>query len=118
LEAFNIRHSGLDPESRISVWIPAFAGMTTQIYANIYATFRFTIAKRERFLKKLEEPKTMDQRIHYSGTMHDLGYLYKRKKDCKRALEIFSDERSIAQVEMLFCRHHSSKANILSISRV
>jgi len=40
LEAFNIRHSGLDPESRISVWIPAFAGMTTLIYANIYATFR------------------------------------------------------------------------------
>jgi hypothetical protein len=40
LEAFNIRHSGLDPESRISVWIPAFAGMTTLIYANIYATFK------------------------------------------------------------------------------
>jgi hypothetical protein len=29
LEVFNIRHSGLDPESRISFWIPAFAGMTT-----------------------------------------------------------------------------------------
>jgi len=42
LEAFNIRHFGLDPESRISVWIPAFAGMTTMIYPNIYATFRFT----------------------------------------------------------------------------
>jgi hypothetical protein len=42
LEAFNIRHSGLDPESRISFWIPAFAGMTTMIYANIYAKFRFT----------------------------------------------------------------------------
>ena len=42
MEAFNIRHSGLDPESRISVWIPAFAGMTTLTYANIYATFRLT----------------------------------------------------------------------------
>jgi hypothetical protein len=42
LEALNIRHSGLDPESRISVWIPAFAGMTALIYANIYGTFRFT----------------------------------------------------------------------------
>jgi hypothetical protein len=43
LEAFNIRHSGLDPESRISVWIPAFAGMITLIYAIIYATFRFRL---------------------------------------------------------------------------
>jgi hypothetical protein len=60
----------------------------------------------------------MDQRIHYSGTMHDLGCLYKRKKDYKRALEIYNDERSITQVEISFCRHHSSKANILSISRV
>jgi hypothetical protein len=31
LEAFDIRHSGLDPESRISFWTPAFAGMTTRI---------------------------------------------------------------------------------------
>jgi len=43
LEAFNIRHSGLDPESRIYVWIPAFAGMTTLIYTNTYATFRLII---------------------------------------------------------------------------
>jgi hypothetical protein len=40
LEAFTIRHSGPDPESRISFWILAFAGMTTLIWANIYATFR------------------------------------------------------------------------------
>ena len=53
----------------------------------------FTITKHERFLKRLEEPKTMDQRIHYSGTMHDLGYLYKRKTDYKRALEIFIKAR-------------------------
>jgi len=30
-EAINIRHSGLDPESGISFWIPALAGMTTLI---------------------------------------------------------------------------------------
>jgi hypothetical protein len=48
LEAFNIRHSGLDPESRISFWIPAFAGMTTLIYANIYATFRFRFGEASR----------------------------------------------------------------------
>ncbi len=42
METFNIRHSGLDPESRLSFWIPAFAGMTTVILANIYTTFRST----------------------------------------------------------------------------
>ena len=50
MEAFHIRHSGLDPvsstgqapESRISFWIPAFAGMTNLISANIYATFSTT----------------------------------------------------------------------------
>jgi hypothetical protein len=49
LEAFNIRHSGLDPvsstgqspESRLSFWIPAFAGMTHLIYTNIYATGKY-----------------------------------------------------------------------------
>jgi len=41
LETFGIRHSGLDPESRISFWIPAFAGIKNLINANIYATFRF-----------------------------------------------------------------------------
>jgi hypothetical protein len=40
MEAFDLCHSGLDPESRISFWIPAFAGMTTLIYANFYARFR------------------------------------------------------------------------------
>jgi hypothetical protein len=42
-EAFNIRHSGLDPvsstgqapESRISFSIPVLAGMTNLIHANI-----------------------------------------------------------------------------------
>jgi hypothetical protein len=30
LEAFGIRHSELDPESRFSFWIPAFSGMTRE----------------------------------------------------------------------------------------
>jgi len=45
LGGLNIRHSGLDPESRMYFWIPAFAGMTTPIYANIYATFRSTLKR-------------------------------------------------------------------------
>jgi hypothetical protein len=28
MENFKIRHSGLDPESSFSFWIPAFPGMT------------------------------------------------------------------------------------------
>ena len=50
MEAFNIRHSGLDPESRVSVWIPAFAGMTTLIYANIYATCWLSQSQKLFFL--------------------------------------------------------------------
>jgi hypothetical protein len=45
-KAVENRHSGQakrDPESRISIWIPAFAEMTTLIYANIYATFRLIL---------------------------------------------------------------------------
>jgi len=41
-EAFNIRHSGLDPESRISVWISPFVRMTDLVHVDIYATFRVT----------------------------------------------------------------------------
>jgi hypothetical protein len=46
LGAFNIRHSGLDPESRLYFWIPAFAGMTTLIYENIFATFGSSLCDR------------------------------------------------------------------------
>jgi hypothetical protein len=53
----------------------------------------YVITKHERFLNRLGEPKTMDERIQYSGTMHDLGYLYKRKKDYKKALETFTKAR-------------------------
>ncbi len=39
-----IRHSGLDSESRISFRIPAFAGLTSLIHANICTTLRITDA--------------------------------------------------------------------------
>jgi PAS domain S-box-containing protein len=61
LEAFNIRHSGLDPESRISVWIPAFAGMTTLIYANIYATFRLSLDFKD--LKTIRQGDVMKRKV-------------------------------------------------------
>jgi len=49
----------------------------------------YAILKHERFLKRLGEPKTMDQRTYYSATLRHLGYLYKRKKDYKNALDAF-----------------------------
>ncbi len=49
----------------------------------------FAIAKHERFLKRLGEPKTMDQRTYYTGTMRRLAYLYKKKGDYKKAIETF-----------------------------
>jgi hypothetical protein len=41
-EAFNVRHSWLDLESGISVWIFPFVRMTDLDHADIYATFRVT----------------------------------------------------------------------------
>jgi hypothetical protein len=49
----------------------------------------YVIAKHERFLEHLGEPKTQDQRISYSILMGQLGYLYKRKGDYKNALDTF-----------------------------
>jgi hypothetical protein len=49
----------------------------------------YAIAKHESFLKRLGKPRTMDQRIHYTGTMKQLAYLYKQKGDYKKALEKF-----------------------------
>jgi len=60
LEAFSLRHSGLDPESRISAWIPAFAGMTTLIYSNIYATFRL---RKRRENRGLQRERTEDREV-------------------------------------------------------
>jgi hypothetical protein len=53
----------------------------------------FAIAKHGNFLKRLGEPKTMDQRIHYTGAMKHLAYLYKQKGDYKKALEKFVEVR-------------------------
>lgn len=49
----------------------------------------YAIAKYERFLKGLGEPRTRDQRVIYSGSMEHLGYLYKKKRDYAKALEVF-----------------------------
>jgi hypothetical protein len=49
----------------------------------------YAITKHERFLKSLGEPKTQDQRIYYDATLRQLGYLFKRKKDYKNALDAF-----------------------------
>jgi len=49
----------------------------------------YAIAKHEKYLDKLNEVKTSDQKSYYSGTLQRLGYLYKRKKDYRRALSIF-----------------------------
>jgi hypothetical protein len=57
----------------------------------------YAIAKHEGFLKKLEEPKTMDQRIHYAGTMKQLAYLYKVKRDYKKSLETFHKVKSFEE---------------------
>ncbi|OGP93390.1 MAG: hypothetical protein A2157_18000 [Deltaproteobacteria bacterium RBG_16_47_11] len=57
----------------------------------------YAIAKHEGFLKRLEEPKTMDQRIHYAGTMKQLAYLYKIKGDFKKALETFNKVKSFEE---------------------
>lgn len=49
----------------------------------------YAIVKHERFLNRLGKPKTIDQETFYSATLRQLGYLYKRKKDYKNALEAF-----------------------------
>lgn len=49
----------------------------------------YVITKHEWFLERLGEPKNIDQRVHYRGTMSQLGYLYRRKGDYKKALSIF-----------------------------
>jgi hypothetical protein len=53
----------------------------------------YSITKHERFLTRIGEPKTKQQENNYAGTMKQLGYLYKRKKDYKKALETFTKAR-------------------------
>jgi hypothetical protein len=57
----------------------------------------YVIAKHERFIKRLGEPKTMDQRIHYAGTMKQLAYLYKQKGDYVKALETFKKVKTFEE---------------------
>ena len=49
MEAFNIRHSGLDPESRMYFWIPAFAGMTGQ-FGRIFMQQNRAIGKSTKII--------------------------------------------------------------------
>ncbi|MCX5909834.1 MAG: hypothetical protein NTY64_22325 [Deltaproteobacteria bacterium] len=50
----------------------------------------YAIAKHERFLRKFGDPMTIDQETCYVGASKDLGYLYKKKREYKKALEIFT----------------------------
>ncbi len=54
----------------------------------------YVIEKHERFLERLGEIKTTDQKTHYSGTIGRLARLYKKKGDYKKALMIFRKAKS------------------------
>ncbi len=57
----------------------------------------YAIAKHENFLKRLGLPKVADQESYYVGTMKDLGYLYKRKRDYIKALEAFKKTKEFLE---------------------
>jgi len=50
----------------------------------------YAIAKHEYFLKNLGQLDSSDKRILYSGTLHNLAYLYKEKGDYRKALHAFT----------------------------
>jgi hypothetical protein len=54
----------------------------------------YVIAKHERYLTRLKEPKTVDQETHYAGTLKRLAYLYKREGDYRKSLETFEKLRT------------------------
>jgi hypothetical protein len=68
---------------RSSVEVPPVEGGCDEWELN------YAIAKHEKFIKRIGEPKTMDQRVHYVGAMKQLAYLYKKKTDYEKALVIF-----------------------------
>jgi tetratricopeptide (TPR) repeat protein len=53
----------------------------------------YAIVKHEGFIKMTRELKAMDQRVHYVGAMKQLAYLYKKKGDYEKAIEIFATLR-------------------------
>ena len=60
----------------------------------------YVITKHERFLERLGEPKTSDQRVHYSGAVEQLAYLYKKRSDYEKALVAFKDVRDFWKAKM------------------
>jgi hypothetical protein len=49
----------------------------------------YAIIKHERFLKRLEEPGSSEQKARYSNTLSQLGYLYEKKGDFEKAITIY-----------------------------
>jgi hypothetical protein len=49
----------------------------------------YAIIKHERFLKRLEEPRSSEQKARYSNTLNQLAYLYEKKDDFKKAITIY-----------------------------
>ena len=49
----------------------------------------YAIVKHENFIKTLGQLDNSDKRIRYAGTLQNLGYLYKKRGDYKRALDTF-----------------------------
>jgi hypothetical protein len=53
----------------------------------------FAIALHERFLERFSDPKTGDERGHFSLVMRQLGYLYQQKGTYSKSLSTFSAVR-------------------------
>jgi len=49
----------------------------------------YAITKHERFLSRLEEPNTIDRETYYAHTMRQLAFLYRKKGDYKKALDLY-----------------------------
>ena len=49
----------------------------------------YGIIKHERLLKRLEEPRSSEQKARYSNTLNQLGYLYEKKGDFEEAITIY-----------------------------
>lgn len=72
---------------RFGIEVPAVKGGCDEWELN------YAIEKHERLLKKLGGLNTIDKRNYYVITLIDVGYLYKKKGDYKRALEIFIEAK-------------------------
>jgi hypothetical protein len=75
----------------------------------------YAIVKHERFIKRLPELRTMDQRIHYVGAMKQLAYLYKQKGEFRKALNTFIEIRDFDKKRNmdLFLREYEHQINEL-----